>query len=123
MNTYIKGKKAEREVEKILLNAGYVQAYKAPHVRFSKTHDMFNAWDILAIRDDLKRVFIQVKTSETHYSSTKKKLVDWVRMFGVPTEDYFILLYHDQDDYRLYDCSVGKEIVEDAGLYELMLRR
>jgi hypothetical protein len=109
INTYKKGQNAERTVEKLLLHNNYVLAYKAPHVRFSKCHDMFNAWDILAIREDLKREFIQVKCNISDYYTAKKKLMAWVKMFGVESEEYTLWLFKGKKGNKLFNCRDGKE--------------
>ena len=110
MNTYLKGRLAEREVEKLLQINGFVQTYKAPHVRFSKCHDLWNAWDIISIRDDLVRCYFQVKTNPSHYYTAKKKLMAWVKMFGIPTEEYILLLYQGKRKVRKFDCATGREV-------------
>ena len=110
INCYKKGQHNEKEVEDILLANGYLQTYKAPHVRFSKVTDIYGAWDIIGIRGDLKRIYIQVKSNPSDYSTAKKKLVDWVKMFGILTEEYYIILYENRKNIRKFDCTLGKEV-------------
>jgi hypothetical protein len=112
LNTYRKGQHGEREVEKLLTigDNGYILSYKAPYVRFVKNHDIFNAWDLIAVKNDLRRVFIQVKTSTSGYSSAKKKLMAWVKMFGIETENYELWLYNGKrKPNKIFDCKTGKE--------------
>jgi len=107
INRRDKGQRNVREVERLLKINNFLQVYKAPHGRMMT--DLFMAWDIIAIREDLVRVFIQVKSSASGYSSAKKQLQAWVKMFGVPTEEYILLLVNGKKDMRKFDCRTGKE--------------
>jgi len=112
INCYVKGQRAEREVEKLLLNVGYLQVYKAPYIRFVKNHDIWNAWDLACININKQRQFIQVKTSLTGYSSAKKPLVEWVKKYGVNTEIYSLFFFGKGKVLRLFDCYTGVESKE-----------
>ena len=78
MNTYKKGQLNERWLEEYMLKTGeWLCCYKAPHVRWSKNHDIYSVFDGVSIDKDQNVVLWQLKSNKSHYSTFKKVLMAW----------------------------------------------
>ena len=118
MNKYLKGQHNEKWLEDYFCKEGIwnIQtSYKAPHVRFSKTHDIFSCFDGVAL--DVKTqnvIFWQLKSNKSHYYSFKKKLLEFYDNFVSRNDRIEIKLFlkFDSKMLRVYEIFPGRLIKE-----------
>jgi Holliday junction resolvase len=75
MNTRTKGRNAENELAKMLLEQGYLVEQVKGSSKFNKSVDFFGQFDIWAFNKE-KTLLIQVKSNST--AGAKKKIQSWV---------------------------------------------
>ena len=122
MNKYLKGRINEKWLEDYFCKEGIwniQNSYKAPHVKFSKTHDIFNMWDGIAL--DVKTqnvIFWQMKTNKIHYSAFKKKMLTFYDHFVCHNDRIEIKLFlkFDSKMLRVYEIFPGRVIKESFQL-------
>lgn len=74
MNTRTKGRNAENELAKKLLEQGYLVEQVKGSSKFNKSVDFFGQFDIWAINKE-ETLLIQVKSNTT--AGAKKKITEW----------------------------------------------
>lgn len=116
MSNYAKGQELERWVANYFMRKGeWIVYYKAPHVRFSKSHDIFNMWDIVAIDRDLHvSVYVQVKKNISDYYSFKKIAKEWLakmKLNKVNCCELFYVIWTDKKKMRIWDCLAERELI------------
>lgn len=82
VNTYAKGKRFERKVANYLKLKGWIKDfYIAPRLRWSKTQDIFNQFDILA-HNGSSLWLIQCTSNRGMSHTKRRKIQSWVDKVG-----------------------------------------
>lgn len=106
VNTRQIGRRAEKEVEKMLLEAGWiVQLTDNPH-QWKKQQDIFSMFDICAKKGKYTK-WIQVKSNKKPYGKTIKKFIDWGDKYCSPFEtvEWWNRLKNKPKNER-WDCHI-----------------
>jgi len=124
VNRRSKGDRHEREAADILSDLGY-RTHKKVHTRYDPG-DMFELYDLIAVRTDRRPVFIQVKTNGTDgkLSETLRRSREtlpvghcdveyWIRY---DREGWRVLRSKSGNDWdeivdeRQHDCNIGEGV-------------
>lgn len=98
----------------MLRTGEWLCCYKAPHVRWSKNHDIYSMFDGVSIDQEQNMVLWQLKSNPSHYSSFKKLLMAWTVNFIPENDRVKTILYLKFSpsllrSYEIVRHNVGKE--------------
>jgi hypothetical protein len=97
MNTYLKGRLAEKWLEDYFCSQGIwnvATSYRAPHVKFKANTDIFNLFDGVAIDLKTQNVILwQLKSNPSDYYTFKKKLLEFKHKFISDNDRVEVVLY------------------------------
>ena len=123
MSTRRKGDKRERQCRNMLQNAGW-EAHKKVNNTYDNS-DIFGAFDVIAVREDKKPLYIQVKSNRTagalkELSETSFVNLDHMDVQVWVAEDYsgWRIKRLSEDgwetvvDERKIDCNYGERTIE-----------
>jgi len=115
MNTYAKGRAMEKWIEDYFLGIQYWKcSYRAPHVKFSKTHDIFNLFDGVAITRYGEVLFWQMKTNISDYYGAKKGIREW--LVNGNEKIRCDLFWSDKKTIRIWHCNTEREDIMEEEL-------
>jgi Holliday junction resolvase-like predicted endonuclease len=77
INTTRKGKWKEYKIKEWLEKSGYI-VWKPVRIKFH-SGDIFGLFDLLAVSEKGKFIFIQVKSNRNHVSEAKKKIEEFAK--------------------------------------------
>lgn len=121
MNTYLKGRLAEKWLEDYFCSQGIwnVQtSYRAPHVKFKANTDIFNTFDGVAI--DLKTqniILWQLKSNKSDYYTFKTRIKEFKAKFIMDNDSIKPILYlkeKNENGWFLRSYEVYVEVGADG---------
>jgi len=124
VNKIAKGKRAERELAKILSDNGYL-VWRPTWSRF-QSKDIFNIADIIAIRKKGSTgiftyipnpiVFIQVKTNKTDFYKAKRTMAEFIDKCDNPYEIHVVIALRIKKNvwrFREFVCGKLEDYIEE----------
>jgi len=123
MNTYLKGRNAEKWLEDYFCSQGIwnvATSYRAPHVKFKANTDIFNLFDGVAIDLKTDKVILwQLKSNKSHYYSFKKRILEFKARFLAENNMVEPILYFKERNengwfLRSYECIVDRNATENG---------